>query len=254
MAKTCLFYSKDLSFLKECLEIALDINDLDYRFFVDVGKAKESLISQGVKCLVLPFSGLDSIRNGEMDLFPYAENIVLVGSHVSNKNNLSGLFPQKAFHYLSAPLNKTKLESILDEPVAHQVYLNCFGPFDVYVNDEPIQFHSKKAKELLAIMVSYPNNNLSLDFVISLLWPNHDTFLAKRLYRDASFRLRATLKEKGCENLVKFGHACCKIETSNATSDYWEYLKNGKGDYYGEYMSGYKWTGPLKSKLDTIKG
>ena len=143
-----------------------------------------------------------------------------------------------------------KLEVII--PQNKQVVFTMFGPFNIAVDGKTLEFHSKKAKELLALMVAYPEAILEINHVAVLLWPNHELALAKRLYRDAVFRLRRILREEGVQNLVTFRRGTCALNPGHSECDYWAFVKGQGGSYFGEFAPGYQWAEPLKAKVEAF--
>ena len=252
MEPTLLFYDHSPSKLQELLLGLLNQDAYGYRFFSSREMALRFAEKQQIQALFLDGNGEDLSANIEAFL-PVAKTFILLDAQEATAASYKERYPDKTFFALPSSFELANLGELLAAKKPH-VYFQCFGPFDVFVDGKPVAFHSKKAKELLAIMVAYPDSTFHLDYVISLLWPKHDAFLAKRLYRDASFRLRSTLKEVGAEGIVNFGHASCHIEKGEAECDYWSFLK-GESDapFCGEFMSGYFWTTPLKIRLGNHK-
>ena len=252
MEPTLLFFDPSQEKLQEYLLPLLGQTAYGYRLFAERELALSYAAGHEVDYLFLN-AGNESISDDIEAFQPSVKAFALLGANEDLVASFAKRYPNKSFFALPLPLDLSALEG-LSSPKKGRIYFQCFGPFDIFVDGKPVVFHSKKAKELLAIMVAYPDSTFHLDYVISLLWPKHDTFLAKRLYRDASFRLRSTLKEVGAESVVSFGHASCHIEKAEAECDYWSFLK-GEGDqpFCGEFMSGYFWTTPLKIRLGNHK-
>jgi two-component SAPR family response regulator len=130
--------------------------------------------------------------------------------------------------------------------------IKTFGSFECFINDDAVIFSSNKSKELFALLISYNGNCLYMNDAISYLWPDHDAERAKKLYRDAVWRLRKTLEQINF-NCVTFGRAYLAIKKENIVCDYWEYLQSGKGDYRGEFMKNYDWSITQLAPLDDIE-
>ena len=231
-----------------------DIKGLDFTFFLTLEAAKETLKETPKDALILLPESQEECDSMIRTFAPYIRQILVLGEEVYDINAAIRYYPNHSLNRAALPMPSGELAYYISKEERSGIVLTTFGPFDLHVNGHAVEFHSKKAKELLALMTAYPDSTLHLDHIIALLWPNHDPFLAKRLYRDASFRLRATLKEAGAEGLVEFGHACCRINRNKASCDYWSYL-NGRGDsaYYGEFMAGYSWGHTISHKLSLIR-
>jgi two-component SAPR family response regulator len=119
------------------------------------------------------------------------------------------------------------------------------------MNDNLVTFSSNKSKELFALLIAYDGNNVSMNDAIANLWPDHDAELAKKLYRDAVWRLRKTLEGINF-NCVNFGRANLTIKKENISCDFWDFVKSGKGDYRGEFMKNYDWSINHLAVLDSI--
>jgi two-component SAPR family response regulator len=85
------------------------------------------------------------------------------------------------------------IELVYSQSAKPDVFFSCFGPFDLFVNGRALDFYSTKSKELLALLVAYRGSELMMDDAINHLWPEKNIDLAKRLYRDAIWRLRKLL-------------------------------------------------------------
>lgn len=85
------------------------------------------------------------------------------------------------------------------------------------------------------------------------LWPDKAVELAKRLYRDAIWKLRKTLKEYQILFVVEFKRAQLFLHKQNIECDYWEYLLKPSLAYNGIFLPSYDWSIEFQSELDTIK-
>ena len=95
------------------------------------------------------------------------------------------------------------------------------------LNGKPIEFKSTKSKELLALLVAYNGSTLTMGDAIAHLWPDKDVELAKKLYRDAVWRLRKTLKDSGIGDIVEFQKAKTYIKKEGIKCDYCSFIRRG---------------------------
>jgi len=137
---------------------------------------------------------------------------------------------------------------IEDRPV--DVFLKTFGPFDLFIDRQAVDFTSTKSKELLALLTVFNGSTLTLEQAIARLWPNHDVELSKRLYRDAKIRLKSALEEAGLVDLVSFGYGYLRINKELAHCDYWDFLEDKIKPYNGVFMPGYEWAKEYKYPMD----
>ncbi len=126
-----------------------------------------------------------------------------------------------------------------------KVFVHTFSQFDVYVNDTPVYFSNKKAKELLALLVDRQGGIVTMDQAIDCLWESepYDDKL-KRRYRSVIMALRATLKEYEIVDMVTFQRAGAHVNRNHFTCDLYEFIKRNPAflsAFVGDYMLDYSW-------------
>ncbi len=123
----------------------------------------------------------------------------------------------------------------------HDVHIQCFPDFDVFVDDKPIDFRHKKSKELLAFMVHNRGAWVSVDKVIFALFESDDEETSKNYYRGILYRLRQILIAAGIPDLIETAYGKCRVDTRKFSCDYYRYLEGAREGFSGEYMSEYTW-------------
>ncbi len=125
------------------------------------------------------------------------------------------------------------------------VFIRTFGYFDVFVGDKPIAFRSKKAKELLALLVDRRGGYVTSDEAIGFLWedePVNKVTLAR--YRKVALRLRNTLEEYGISDVIENVDGKRRIVMECVQCDLYRYLF-GEKEYLnlfnGSYLNNYSW-------------
>ncbi|MDE7213298.1 MAG: hypothetical protein K2N42_01830, partial [Anaeroplasmataceae bacterium] len=134
------------------------------------------------------------------------------------------------------PLIVSQIEEFLKCMQVHEkkkITIHTFGAFDIFINQQIIKFKSAKSKELLALLITYNGKSLYMSDAICHLWPDKDIELAKRLYRDAVWKLRKTMLEYGISFIIDFKRAQLFLHKENIECDYWEYLKQTNINYNG---------------------
>lgn len=126
-----------------------------------------------------------------------------------------------------------------------KVFVHTFGQFDVYVNDVPVYFSNKKAKELLAFLVDRQGGSVTMEQAIDCLWESepYDDKL-KRRYRSVIMALRATLKEYEIGDMVTFQRAGAHVNRNHFTCDLFEFIQGNsafRSAFVGDYMLDYSW-------------
>lgn len=149
--------------------------------------------------------------------------------------------------YISKPVDARKVYQEMQhlraplEPVSQRkVRFQCFGNFEVFADGEPMQFERMKTKELLAYLVNANGAVCTNNEIIVNLWDddeNHDSYF-KKLRQD----LFSTLEKYGCSEILYRQRGGIAIETDSVDCDYYDWKKNNKGRYPGEYMKQYLWS------------
>ncbi len=125
-----------------------------------------------------------------------------------------------------------------------KIEVRTFGYFDVFVDGQPVVFHSGKAKELLAYLVDRRGAFASASEIIAALWENEPANKVTRSRcRKTVMRLLDELRNYGIDNIVETAdNGSRRIIPELVTCDYYEYL-SGKPEYqnlfHGAYMSNY---------------
>lgn len=124
------------------------------------------------------------------------------------------------------------------------IFVKTFEGFDVYVDGTLIYFPSRKAKEMLAVLVEKRGSSVSLSQMTYLLYENIEEKKAKNNLRVVFYRLRKSLEEFGIDNILikKRGHYA--VDTERFVCDFYEFLE-GNPTYTpmfsGSYMPEYFW-------------
>lgn len=144
-------------------------------------------------------------------------------------------------------LYKMDSEKKQDDPTGeqHKIYIRTFGYFDVFIDDKPIAFRNKKAKELLALLVDRRGGYVTSEQAIGYLWedePANTVTLAR--YRKEALRLKNTLEEYGIAHIMESVDGKRRIIPEKISCDLYDYL-SGKEEYAGlfkgSYLTDYGW-------------
>lgn len=66
--------------------------------------------------------------------------------------------------------NKARMLVRTEQKDEMQLEIHTFGRFDLFLNGHAIDFSSRKAKELLALLVARRGGIVEMEFAVDLLW------------------------------------------------------------------------------------
>ncbi|MBE6913025.1 MAG: response regulator [Ruminococcaceae bacterium] len=119
--------------------------------------------------------------------------------------------------------------------------VKCFGNFEVYAKGEKLTFKRSKTKELFAFLVDRNGAGVTVAEIGVALWEN-DEDQKNQNYIHQLFRdLRQSLEAIGMEEIFERNNYLYSVNPEKIDCDYYSYLKSGKPEFIGEYMSQYSW-------------
>ena len=155
-------------------------------------------------------------------------------------------FKLHASGYLMKPISAKDVQVEIDnikgirqsqKPLA----VKCFGNFEVFAKGEKLTFKRSKTKELLAFLVDRNGAGVTVAEIGVALWEN-DEEQKNQNYIHQLFRdLRQALEAVGVEEIFERNNYFYSINPEKLDCDYYAYLKNGKPEFRGEYMTQYSW-------------
>ncbi len=179
--------------------------------------------------------------------------VVFISAYTQDEEAIAARLGAQLVGFCYKPYTREKLVSLLAAvrrtAASPKLEIRMFDSFDLFVDGVAVNFSSRKAKELLALLADANGSYVTMDTAIGNLWADKNAEFGKRLYRDAVYRLRMTLKDVGAEGLVTFGRGRAVINTQLATCDMWTFLKEG-GVFSGRYLPQYDWSIVTESALD----
>ncbi len=121
------------------------------------------------------------------------------------------------------------------------ITVKCFGNFEVYAKGEKLTFKRSKTKELFAFLVDRNGAGVTVAEIGVALWendkdPKNQNYI-HQLFRD----LRQSLEAIGMEEIFERNNYLYSVNPEKIDCDYYSYLKSGKPEFIGEYMSQYSW-------------
>jgi two-component SAPR family response regulator len=148
--------------------------------------------------------------------------------------------------YLLKPISATDVQAEIDNikgvrQKEKPLIAKCFGNFEVYAKGEILCFKRSKTKELLAFLIDRNGAGVTAAEIGVALWEN-DRYLKNQNYiHQLFYDLRQTLEGAGAEDIFIRNNYLYSVNTEKVDCDYFSYLKTGKPEFHGEYMSQYSW-------------
>lgn len=155
-------------------------------------------------------------------------------------------FKIHASGYLLKPISAADIQAEIDNIKGLRrrekpLVAKCFGHFEVYVNGEKLPFKRSKTKELFAFLVDRNGAGVTVAEIGVALWEK-DAESKNQNYIHQLFRdLRQSLEAIGMDDVFERNNYFYSINPEKIDCDYYTYLKTGKPEFRGEYMSQYSW-------------
>lgn len=161
--------------------------------------------------------------------------------------------------YIMKPVDAQRIREELDHlfPAVpappDRLRVQCFGAFEVFWENQPLQFSRKQSKELLAFLVDRRGASCAAEEIIAALWEDvEDPKSAKQRLRNLVNDLKATLRAAGAgEVLIRQGSRLA-IRPDLLECDYYRMLEGDMAAvnaFRGQYMEQYSWAEITKGSL-----
>ena len=157
--------------------------------------------------------------------------------------------------YLMKPITAEAVQKEIDHiksktPDVSLLDVKCFGNFEVLKNGEALSFKRTKAKELFAVLVDRNGAGMTGKQICAVMWPESTDDVKNMDYlRHLTGDLKKALANVGAERVFCQEGYNYRIDTSRINCDYHKFLKTGKPQFHGEYMSQYSWAEETLSLL-----
>ena len=154
-------------------------------------------------------------------------------------------FKLHASGYLMKPVSAKDVQVEIDNikgvrKSQKPITVKCFGNFEVYAKGKILTFKRSKTKELFAFLIDRNGAGVTVAEIGATLW--EENLEQRNNYIHQLFRdLRQTLDVVKMGDIFQRNNLLYSINTEKIDCDYFEFLKNGKPEFLGEYMSQYSW-------------
>ena len=138
---------------------------------------------------------------------------------------------------VQAEINHIKGIRLREKPLV----VKCFGNFEVYIHNEKLTFKRSKTKELLAYLVDRNGAGVTIAEIGVALWEDDEEYKNHNYIHQLFYDLRHTLEAAGVGEIFIRNNYLYSIDPEKLDCDYFSFLRTGKPDFYGEYMTQYSW-------------
>ena len=233
--------------------------DGEHRFYTDPFEVIADLDKPvEVAFLDVEMPGMDGIALAEKIIarYPLCNIIFLTGF----SEYMPSAFEMHASGYVLKPFSQKKIEEVLqhrryrfpdlsDRPVRVQ----CFGSFEVFVNDEAVRFKRSKSKALLAFLIDRKGALCSMDTLIGNLSPEHSADTSeKSKIRVYIADLIDTFSQLGIDDIIIKHAGAFGVDIKQLDCDYYRFLDNDPyaiSRYLGEYMTQFSFAEETRASL-----
>ena len=144
---------------------------------------------------------------------------------------------RKALNNLRYPIKKAE---------KNDIWIQCFGKFEMFYKGEPVHFNRNKTKELFAYLIDQKGANCTMGELLNVLWENKpDSRSQRSQLRNLIADLKNTLEQIHAENIIIRTRNKMAIDRKKIKCDYYDFLDgipSSINAYHGEYMSQYSWS------------
>lgn len=132
--------------------------------------------------------------------------------------------------------------------------VRCFGRFEVFSANRPVQFKRSRAKEVLAYLISARGARVTSGELCGVLWEDSTDISRKKAYlRQYVQALREALEKCNAGEMLRHERDAYSVNPGLIDCDYYRYLSGERDElcaYHGEFMSQYSWAEEISAELD----
>lgn len=236
----------------EILEGMPEIDDV--KGFTDADEAYNYVLKNQVDVAFLDIHmrGIDGLVLAQMikDIKP-STNIIFLTAY---SEYTMDAMQMHASGYLMKPVSEHEVREelknlrvpVTSEKATKRLKAQCFGNFEVYVDNVPCTFRYVKTKELLAYLIDRKGAYVSNGEILSTLWEDKEVTASLENYlRNLIGDLRAVFKEARLEEVILKKKGMVAIMPDMFECDYYKMLEGDEvatASFAGEYMSQYSWS------------
>lgn len=139
----------------------------------------------------------------------------------------------------------SNLRNPIEVKPTNRVRIQCFGDFEIFVDEKPLTFKRAKAKEIVAYLVDRAGASVTMGDLLTVLWDSgEDTISRKSNLRNLVSEVKHAFDRVGIRDIIIKGRNSICINKNIIDCDYYDYIKGlpyAINKYRGEYMLQYSW-------------
>lgn len=155
--------------------------------------------------------------------------------------------------YLQKPATFQKVRQEMDslrfplikEETTKKIKVKCFGDFEIYADNKPLDFTRAKSKEIFAYLIDRQGAKVNGSKICAVVYEaSGNESSNKSSLRNCIADIRETLHSVGAEDVLVKGWDSYAIDVSKIECDYYDWENNeayAVHSFFGEYMSQYSW-------------
>ena len=165
--------------------------------------------------------------------------------------------------YVLKPAKKEDIEDALANlraPIQYndnKLRVQCFGSFEVFYNNKPVNFDRSKTKELFAYLIDRRGAAATTGELCGILWDEKSADESSKHYlRNLIASLKKSLKVCDAEDVFICKRNYFAVNSEKIECDYYKYLERDAAavnSYKGEYMAQYSWAEMTLADLEKNK-
>lgn len=185
-------------------------------------------------------------------------------------------FELQALDYILKPLTEDRLAKSVNRLLKTRktakglgnLFIQCLGEFEVFLNGEAMTWKNSKAKEVLAFLVHKNGVPVGWEKIADAVWPDFNSEKAQTNFHATTYLLRKKLAEVGISHILECARGNYRIVTDKVNCDIYKLekiLKNNQKKSKEDirlfeqliqkgYMgaSGYNWAFPRAAEIDAL--
>lgn len=231
---------------------------------IGVNSAEEALEILNSKLIDVAFLDVEMPGFNGMNLARYMKtlspntNVVFVTGHSEYALEAHEVY---ASGFLLKPVDEEDVRNALSHlryPIKNtekkDIWIQCFGKFEMFYKGEPVHFNRNKTKELFAYLIDQKGATCTMGELLNVLWENKpDSRSQRSQLRNLIADLKNTLEQIQAQDIIIRTRNKMAVDRKKIKCDYYDFLDGipyAINAYHGEYMSQYSWSEMTVAMLD----